>query len=133
MTQYIISLAIVATLHEVVFCSSNKREVVVVVIIVFLRAILGKFLGNEMLSEGSGRIIRKNTVGRTSVGLGNGLIFRLPVALIIFHSKRSTACVAHETITIPTHALFFSLSSSQLLHLVSSSVPSSMTPHRYED
>jgi hypothetical protein len=96
MTQNVISLVIAATLHDDVFRRSNKRGIASIV--GFLGVILGEFLRDDLLRvEAGGGDIRIIRVARGCVVLGYRLVFGLAVALKIFRSKRTTACVAHET------------------------------------
>lgn len=93
--------------------------VVVVVVVVrvlfgFGDSVLGKFLGNELLrGQTGGRIVVRRRMVRVCSGgcgrrvtLGDGMVFGLSIALKMFASKRSTACVAHETARNPRSAQF---------------------------
>lgn len=85
------------------------------VMVVFLRGgFFGKFLGNELLGVEAGwRKIRNGIVRRSGGGGGGvalgvgivGMIFGL-IGALKFPSERSTACIAHETITNPTSQYF---------------------------
>lgn len=98
MAQNIISLIVNASPHGVVFSRIDEGLIIVVTFVFGFGAgvVFGEFLrlwgviGNGKVSRG------------VALGIGsNRLFFGLVEALEIFAPERSTACVAHETITIP--------------------------------
>lgn len=103
MTQHIIALVINASPHGVVFPGTNDGWITIVMVVFGFGADFGEFLGNVVLRFQAGWGVVRSRMVRRGVGLGNGsrLVFGLVVALKIFPPERSTACVAHETITNP--------------------------------